>query len=281
LFAYTARLGDGFSATISIEDGQGIRTKVISNAQAFSGFQTAAFNGYGGQEVPDIVANLRADQAWGSAQVSGALHKVRLNQALHDGTAPLTAGPQGDLWGWAILGGIEIKTPMIAPGDSIMLQGVWARGAVEHTGLSASATGFATTIGLKNAAGVGPGADIYDAACIGAPFGCELSTAWSANLFFRHFWQPNLRSGCWVGYNSYTPGWSGTANPGFNASPDLKIWQAGGNIIWSPARTLDLSLDVLWSRVETLSCAGSALAATTCNLTNDIWTVWTRWRRNF
>ena len=27
------------------------------------------------------------------------------------------------------------------------------------------------------------------------------STAWSANLMFRHFWQPNLRSAFWVGYN--------------------------------------------------------------------------------
>jgi hypothetical protein len=98
---------------------------------------------------------------------------------------------------------------------------------------------------------------------------------------FRHFWQPNLRSAVMVGYNYYRPGWSGTANPAFNASPDLTIWQAGGNITWSPAPTLDLSLDVMWSRVETASCAGSALAATTCNLATDILSVWTRWRRNF
>ena len=34
---------------------------------------------YAQQQVPDIVGNLRVDQAWGSAQVSGALHQVRAN----------------------------------------------------------------------------------------------------------------------------------------------------------------------------------------------------------
>ena len=31
---------------------------------------------YGGFQAPDIVANLRVDQAWGSAQIMGALHQV-------------------------------------------------------------------------------------------------------------------------------------------------------------------------------------------------------------
>ena len=32
--------------------------------------------GYAGFQSPDIVANLRVDQAWGSAQIMGALHQV-------------------------------------------------------------------------------------------------------------------------------------------------------------------------------------------------------------
>ena len=31
---------------------------------------------YGGFQAPDVVANLRVDQAWGSAQIMGALHDV-------------------------------------------------------------------------------------------------------------------------------------------------------------------------------------------------------------
>ena len=33
-------------------------------------------NNYGGFQAPDVVANLRLDQAWGSAQIMGALHDV-------------------------------------------------------------------------------------------------------------------------------------------------------------------------------------------------------------
>ena len=43
--------------------------------------------GYGGWQVPDIVANLRVDQAWGNAQVMGALHQV--NAPYYGGAAAL------------------------------------------------------------------------------------------------------------------------------------------------------------------------------------------------
>lgn len=274
VFAYTAQFGNGFSGTISIEDGQAARTKVVSfGAPSWAGVFTTASN-YGGQQVPDIVGNLRVDQAWGSAQVSGALHQVRVNEL---GVA--SPGFGGDAWGWAVLGGIEIKTPSIAPGDSIMLQGVLSKGAVEYTGLASSPLAVAQGIGWKNVAGFGPATDIWDASlsCAGSATtsGC-LSTAWSWNLMFRHFWQPNLRSAIWVGENKYEP-------QGVNPfAPALTLWQAGGNIIWSPAPTLDLSLDVLWTRLETGSCLGAGAAgAATCNQSADMWSFWTRWRRNF
>ena len=76
---------------------------------------------------------------------------------------------------------------------------------------------------------------------------------------FRHFWQPNLRSAFWVGYNKYET--RATAPASVSFAPDLKIWQVGGNIIWSPAPTLDLSLDVLWTRLETGDVPGALAAA--------------------
>ncbi len=80
--------------------------------------------------------------------------------------AAIAAGSAGDAWGWAVLGGIEIKTPMIAPGDSIMLQGVYSKGAVEYTGISSSPLGVAQGIGFKNLGGVGPSTDIWDSALV-------------------------------------------------------------------------------------------------------------------
>ncbi len=52
-------------------------------------------SGYGGWQSPDVVANLRVDQAWGSAQVMGALHEVN---AGYYGATPVTGHP-GDTWG--------------------------------------------------------------------------------------------------------------------------------------------------------------------------------------
>jgi hypothetical protein len=277
VFAYTAQFGNGLSATISIEDGQAARSKIVAvGAPAWvagaNTFTTTSF--YGGQQVPDIVANLRVDQAWGSAQLSGVLHQLRVNEAA------AVAGVS-DAWGWAVLGGIEIKTPMIAPGDSIMLQGVYSKGAVEYTGISSSPLGVALGVGYKTANGgltglAGPATDIWDSAlgCPGSTSQC-LSTAWSWNLMFRHFWQPNLRSAFWVGQNKYEP--QGTVP----FAPALTIWQAGGNVIWSPAPTLDLSLDLLWTRLSTEAGNCTGQIGLTCGVTADIWSAWTRWRRNF
>ena len=80
-WAYTANLGGGFSATLSAEArrmtqiiGQG--TAATSLIEGTLGSGVTSGQGYGGWQVPDIVANLRVDQAWGNAQVMGAVHEV-------------------------------------------------------------------------------------------------------------------------------------------------------------------------------------------------------------
>ncbi len=50
----------------------------------------ASTTGYGNQESPDVVGNLRIDQAWGSAQVMGAVHQVSASDTT---TAIGTNGP--------------------------------------------------------------------------------------------------------------------------------------------------------------------------------------------
>jgi hypothetical protein len=44
--------------------------------------------------------------------------------------------------------------------------------------------------------------------------------------------------------------------------------------VWSPVAGLDLSLDLVYSDLEVTSVAGVSTS-------NDIWTAWTRLRRNF
>ena len=72
LFAYTFSFGNGFSATLSLEDGLERR-----NSNFVAGAAFTAPIAYGGQRAPDVVANLKYAGTWGSAQLSGAVHQIR------------------------------------------------------------------------------------------------------------------------------------------------------------------------------------------------------------
>lgn len=128
LAAYTAAFGNGFSATLSLEDGD---------------FRE---NGaYGGNRYPDIVANLRVDQGWGNAQLAGALHHV--NPAVNT---------TKDHTGYAIQGGVTINLPMLSSGSNIAFQAAYADGALNYLG-----TGIADYNGNKTNTGWNVGAGVY------------------------------------------------------------------------------------------------------------------------
>ena len=85
LWAYTAQFGNGFSGTLSLEDpatrkGGTVdvtatrRSSISATARSstttrFDDQQRCTAFGF---RVPDIIANLRVDQAWGFAGISAA-----------------------------------------------------------------------------------------------------------------------------------------------------------------------------------------------------------------
>ncbi|SUB00471.1 Porin omp2b precursor [Pannonibacter phragmitetus] len=173
--AYTAAFGNGISATLSVEDG------------------TYRQIGTTGHRAPDLVANLRVDQGWGSAQIMGALHEARL--------APTASKTKV---GYAIGAGVTFKLPMIAAKDSISFQAQYADGAISYAG-APSITGlqdayfFGGTTKTTKAWSVSGGLTHYwtsqwstniDAsyAKIDLPFGFNDATQWgvSGNLV----WEP-------------------------------------------------------------------------------------------
>ncbi len=107
--AYTAGFGDGLSATLSVEDYTFRQTNLIVSG---------ASNGYAGQRLPDLVANLRIDQSWGSAQLMGALHQVRFSSSIPDGQL-----------GWALGAGVEYKLPVFGARDKVVVQAAYTDGA--------------------------------------------------------------------------------------------------------------------------------------------------------
>ena len=129
LWAYTAQFGNGFSGTLSLEDpatrkggtvdlaaaGFAIPAAALVNDNAFAinlGANGATAFGF---RVPDIIANLRLDQAWGFVGISAALHDV--SGAYYGANAALNVPPFGgvgnghpeDKYGWALAGGAKFN----------------------------------------------------------------------------------------------------------------------------------------------------------------------------
>ncbi len=112
--AYTAAFGNGFSATIALEDRSGREV-----------------GPYGGTRMPDVVAALSVSQGWGAAQLSGALHQVYPDAAFN---ATVPHGGSEDSLGWAIGAGVNVNLPFANSGSNIYFQGFYADGALSYIG---------------------------------------------------------------------------------------------------------------------------------------------------
>jgi hypothetical protein len=254
LIAYTAQLGNGVTATVSIEDGGARRTLMIGDAL------------YGGTNTPDIVGNVRVTQAWGSAQVMGALHELKTD----------VGSPASSSWGYAVGAGVEVKTPQTGnPNNSVLLQAQWTKGAMEFTGIGASPVTTQPILSfVKGATGVGIA--VVDAIGIGTTL--HKPTAWSAYAGYRHYWTPTLRTGFAAGVTDID--YSSAVKDVAGGLSDARIAQAFISTIWSPVAGLDLSLDLVYTNVKTSECSDTA-SPLFCPNTEDVWTAWTRIRRNF
>lgn len=280
LIGYTAQFGNGFSATIALEDSVNRITGVQATAAAATNTGISYTNYQDGQSAPDIVANIRLDQAWGTAMISGALHQVAGMTPTFAG-APFIGDSSSDSWGWAIGGSVEFKLPMLAPGDSLFIQANYADGALNYVGLSGTAQGRATGLGSLNiGTAITNGLDgayypIADAIWTGSGYSKE--TAWAIQGQFRHYWTPGIRSAIYGGYVSVDV----PANT-LNAY-NVNMWQVGLNTIWSPVKNLDLGVEVLYSKVD----GGAPLTVQTGAVTQiyggstDVWSGGIRAQRNF
>ncbi|WP_284286024.1 porin, partial [Methylobacterium gregans] len=242
LAAYTATLGNGFSATVSMEDPSFRRTPVYSPAnvaaatsvlgnsslQTFAVTQAPApvflgFNGVGApvglgfedviqrNRMPDFVGVLRYDQPWGSAQISGAVHEVNigtLNTAAAQivGANPGTLGRTASEYGWAVQGGLKINLPFIAPGDTLYLQGAYAEGAGMYSGVSAWAGSYIQSATSLQGA---PFQQFFSDAVLN-PLNnrLELTQTFSVVASLLHYWNPTLRSALFGSYGevAFAPG---------------------------------------------------------------------------
>jgi hypothetical protein len=113
--AYTASFGSGFAATIAIEDksADGYRSTLYADGEI-------------DQVWPNVVAALRVDQAWGTAQVSAAVQD-------NEGDEDLGLDPDDSL-GWAVQAGVSFNLPTANEGSFISAQGAYSEGAIGYAG---------------------------------------------------------------------------------------------------------------------------------------------------
>jgi hypothetical protein len=305
VIGYTAQLGNGLSATLSMETR---RTTQIVDASGFTpggtistgsaagtgsivpgGFTTAvpgitANNGaYGGQQIGDIVGNIRLDQAWGGAQIMAALHEDNASYYstaigagpvqgvnLSGSATSIGVGHPGDKWGWAAGAGLRINTPFIGEGDYFQAQGNYTQGALRYIFFTPNfnwgkVDGSNAAFGILSDCVYGgiPGAGG------GTVTGCNLTTAYGFNASFEHHWSPAWQTsvfGGWdaVRYNAQAnaelcsaagfgagQGSAAVATPGCNMN--WSTWFIGTRTQWNVSKTFYMGIEGIYSDMKSAS----------------------------
>jgi Porin subfamily len=145
---YTAQFGNGVSGTIGLDDPTVFnRTSVYNLGYGLNATGNGG-NAYAGVHAPDVVGNIRVDQAWGLFQVSGALHEVSGSYDFLNGVA-VPAGAQGPAtpaptalseigghpdtkWGGSVMAALQIKNIPTGAGDDIKLDATYALGDTKN-----------------------------------------------------------------------------------------------------------------------------------------------------
>jgi len=239
VLAYTFSFGNGFSATISIEDGLERR----NNGFVAGGPASTALI-YAGQRVPDIVGNIKYTGTWGTAQLSGAAHQIRSDVLVGPAFGPGVAGTIPDSeWGFAVTAQVGINLPMLGTGDALWLAATYANGALGYiTG------GPSNTIGVGSLAGA-----IVDAYVNPLTGEINEGRGWSIAGGLRHYWTPQIRQNVFGSYARFDYGAGATAitPAGFvTGLGDFNEWRIGTNVIWQPVSGLDLGVEVIYARLD-------------------------------
>jgi hypothetical protein len=322
VWAYTAQLGNGLSASISAEERRtsqiinvtsGTLIGLTVNTTAFTTglatlFGAAAPNsngtitgqvtntaGYGGIQSPDIVGNIRLDQTWGSAQIMAAAHEVNAN---YYDTAPATGHP-GDQWGYVVGAGLRYNFPFIAQGDFFQGEVNYTHGALRYLMMGDNSPNMQIERG--NTYGFGVTADCvygslnsgFQSSATGTVVhatggtGCELTTAWSINAAYEHYWTPQFHESFLFGIvqtkysnlannnlcmvengrasSSVTGTGTGSGAPATGGcNNNWTLWSAGTRVQYDFTKTLYIGVEFLYQHLDTATLGTCGPGNTSC-----------------
>jgi Porin subfamily len=245
---YTANFGNGVSGTIGLDDPSAFnRTAVYNLSTGLSplvpgGLSAAGVSGnaYAGVHAPDVVGNIRVDQAWGLFQISAAAHEVNgsyntlagaplataslvtglvtLPPIPANGVAPTAAselsGHPDTKWGGSVMAALQIKNIPFGAGDDIKFDASYAKGDTKNV-ISTSATspnflmlgGTKGQFGPDRSIGFGATTDaVYLPVAAGGDGRLHLTEAYGIRGAYNHNWDPFWSSSlfgamAWVRYD--------------------------------------------------------------------------------
>ncbi len=268
---YTAQFGNGVSGTIGLDDPTVFNRTSVLNLGLASGATGAGANAYGGTHAPDIVGNIRVDQAWGLFQISAMGHLVNGSYNLLNTATPAGApsalseisGHPEDKWGGAVMAALQIKNLPTGAGDDIKIDASYAKGdtkaVVSTSGASPNFVMFGSSgNGAYQSIGFGQTAD-----AVYVPGGeLKLVDSWGVRGAYNHNWDPYWSSSLWGSYGAvryngnvgdltsakgqwcanYTAGKTVSAN--YSCNPDYNFAQVGLTTRWTPVKNLTFSAEV-------------------------------------
>lgn len=286
--AYTAQFGNGVSAAFSLEEASGLSgpnpVNSYSRAPLYdvtSGFTPAS--NWAGTNVPDIVGQVRVDQAWGVFQASALAHQLRAGAYGYYGGGVGAPHP-GDAWGFAAQLALSLKNLPTGAGDTINLSVGYADGASRNIIGGVSPDSFQIWGGGNTRVAYAYSSD----GVFGANGSIQKTEAWGLRGAFNHNWDAHWSSSVFGSYTQVR--YNGTAK-GLLAgtsicsglpvcNPDFNISQIGLLTKWTPVKNLTFSGEVMYTYIDQKNVGvtpiGGAILAS-----EGTWTFGVRAQRNF
>jgi Porin subfamily len=290
---YTAQFGNGVSGSIGLDDPSvWDRTSIYNLSVGLNAVGTSGF-AYGGTHAPDVVGNIKVDQAWGLFQVSAAAHEVDASyNILGAGGVPTNlseiSGHPGTKWGGAAQVALNIKNIPTGAGDDLKIEASYALGDTKSVFSTASTTPNFAMFGGSGRAyqsiGFGATTDaIFLPTANGGTGNLKLTESWGTSGAFTHNWDPYWNSAIfgaasWLHYDGSSTDITsakgqycaqyiasnklsvaaGTISADFSCNPDFAVYQIGFNTRWTPVKGLTFTGEVQYVRLDQ-NFAGTAV----------------------
>jgi hypothetical protein len=215
LFGYTFAGGNGFSASISIEDPS------TKPGRFNSGNGVNTDDDYEGQELPDLIVNARFDQGWGSLFAAAAFRDI------HDigGSDPIDNGDDngggGDGFGWAANAGFIATFGIIGAGLTVG----YADGALNYV--------------TNDPGGVGD---------FSGPDGSDTNKAWAVRGGLTASFSPTMVAQIDASYTDVEENNDGAfAN---DVDESYNTWAVVADLVWKPVDGLIMGPEIAYREIN-------------------------------